>query len=70
MQINNLIKVRLSTGIYSFYKQFLIFPSLFQFTIKLKQKQETEESGNSLGNHFEELCFTNRYTLISAFKTG
>ena len=42
MQINDLIKVRLSTGIYSFYKQSHICPSLFQFTIKAKQKQDTE----------------------------
>ena len=55
MQLNSLIKATLSTGFTLFYKQFHICLSLFQFTIKPKQKQETEESRNSLVYDFEQL---------------
>ena len=57
MQINNLIKNRLSTGIYTFYKQFHICPSLFQYTIKPKKK-----AGDRINKTFISTSF--RKTMI------
>ena len=55
MEINNQIKIGLSTGIYSLYEYFHIYSNLFKFTIKPRQKQETGESRNSLVSHFGKL---------------
>ena len=48
MQINNLIKARLSTGIYTFYKQFPFVPAYFN----LQSNQNKSRRQNKQEIHY------------------
>ena len=52
MQINNLIKVRLSTCIYSFYKQFHVLSQLISIYNQIKTKKGGRRIKKFIGKSF------------------